>query len=138
MKYKITLNNKTYEVIVEKGQAILADEYDAAAPVTIPVAGGVPVAPAAPAAAPAAAAPAAPAAAAPLAAGEPITAPLPGTVVKIAVSAGQAVKSGDLLAIIEAMKMENEVLSPRDGTVVQIVGSQGAAVKTGDPLVILS
>jgi glutaconyl-CoA decarboxylase len=133
MKYKITLNDKTYEVIVEKGQAILADEYDALAPAA--------AAPAAPAAAPVAAAPAAapaPAAAAPVAGGDPITAPLPGTVVAVKVTAGQAVKSGELVAVIEAMKMENEVLAPRDGTVAQIVAAQGTAVKTGDPLVVLS
>lgn len=118
MKYKVTLNDKTYEVIVEKGQAILADEYDAMAP--------------------AAAAPAAPAAPAVTAAGEPVNAPLPGTVVAIKVSQGQAVKGGELLAVIEAMKMENEVLAPKDGTVAQIVASQGAAVKTGDPLLILA
>lgn len=129
MKYKITLNNRVYEVVVEKGQAILADEYEAMAPAA--------PAPAAPAAAPAAAAAPAPAAAAPLAAGETITAPLPGTVVAVKVTAGQAVKSGDVLAVIEAMKMENEVLAPRDGAVAQVVASQGAAVKTGDPLVVL-
>ncbi|MCQ2441916.1 MAG: biotin/lipoyl-binding protein [Oscillospiraceae bacterium] len=129
MKYKITLNDKTYEVIVEKGQAILADEYDAMAP-----AAAAPVA-----AAPVAAAPAAPAAApAGPVTGEPVTAPLPGTVVSVKVTAGQAVKSGELLAVIEAMKMENEVLSPRDGTVAQIVAAQGTAVKTGDPLVTLA
>lgn len=131
MKYKVTLNGRVYEVVVEKGQAILADEYEALAP-------AAPAA-AAPAAAPAAAAPAAaaPAAAAPIAAGEPVTAPLPGTVVAIKVTAGQAVKSGDVLAVIEAMKMENEVLAPKDGTVAQVVAAQGAAVKTGDPLVVL-
>ncbi|MCD7829917.1 MAG: biotin/lipoyl-binding protein, partial [Clostridiales bacterium] len=74
----------------------------------------------------------------PVAAGEPVTAPLPGTVVSMKVSAGQAIKSGDIVAIIEAMKMENEVLAPRDGTVAQVVAGQGTAVKTGDPLVILS
>lgn len=132
MKYKVTLNDKTYEVIVEKGQAILADEYDAMAP-----AAAAPAAPAAPAAAPAAV-PAAPAAPAVTAAGEPVNAPLPGTVVAIKVSQGQAVKGGELLAVIEAMKMENEVLAPKDGTVAQIVASQGAAVKTGDPLLILA
>jgi glutaconyl-CoA decarboxylase len=56
----------------------------------------------------------------------------------VKVTAGQAVKSGELVAVIEAMKMENEVLAPRDGTVAQIVAAQGTAVKTGDPLVVLS
>lgn len=130
MKYKITLNDKTYEVVVEKGQAILADEYDAMAPAA--AAPAAPVAAAAPAAAAPAAAPAGPVT------GEPVTAPLPGTVVSVKVTAGQAVKSGELLAVIEAMKMENEVLSPRDGTVAQIVAAQGTAVKTGDPLVTLA
>lgn len=133
MKYKITLNGRVYEVVVEKGQAILADEYEAMAP-----AAPAPAAPAAAAAPVAAAAPAAPAAAASIAAGEPVNAPLPGTVVSVKVSAGQAVKSGDILAVIEAMKMENEVLAPKDGTVAQVVVAQGAAVKTGDPLVVLS
>lgn len=135
MKYKVTLNGRTYEVIVEKGEAILADEYDAMAP-------AAPVAPAVSeteaAGAPAAAAPAASAPAAPVADGETITAPLPGTVVSVDVTAGQTVKSGDILAIIEAMKMENEVLAPKDGTVAQVITSQGAAVKTGDPLVVLN
>lgn len=136
MKYKVTLNGRTYEVIVEKGEAILADEYDAMAP-------AVPVAPVAretesvgTSAAATASAVSVPAA--PVADGETITAPLPGTVVSVDVTAGQTVRSGDILAIIEAMKMENEVLAPRDGTVAQVITSQGAAVKTGDPLVVLS
>lgn len=135
MKYRVTLNGRVYEVIVEKGQAILADEYEAMAPSAAPAA--APAA-AAPVAAPAAPAPAAPAAAAPLAAGEAVTAPLPGTVVAVKVSAGQSVRSGEILAVIEAMKMENEVLAPKDGLVAQVVASQGSTVKTGDPLVILS
>ncbi|MCC8063809.1 MAG: biotin/lipoyl-binding protein, partial [Clostridiales bacterium] len=80
---------------------------------------------------------AAPAAPAITGSGEPVPAPLPGTVVDVKVSQGQAVKSGDLLAVIEAMKMENEVLAPKDGTVTQVVAGKGAAVKTGDPLVML-
>lgn len=131
MKYKVTLNGKVYEVEVEKGSAILTDEYEAAMPVATPVA--APVAAAAPAAAPAAAA-------APVAvgAGEAINAPLPGVVVDIKISAGQAVKKGDVLVIIEAMKMENEVMAPRDGTVSQVVASKGASVDTGAPLVVLA
>lgn len=131
MKYKVTLNGKVYEVEVEKGSAILVDEYEAMAPVAVPVA-----APVAAAAAPAAAAPAA----APVAAGsgEAITAPLPGTIFAIKVSAGQAVKKGDVLVVIEAMKMENEVMAPRDGTVSSVAVSNGASVETGTPLVYLA
>ena len=57
---------------------------------------------------------------------------------QVKVSAGEAVKAGQLLLIIEAMKMENEVLAPRDGTVAQIVAAKGATVNTGDALVVLS
>lgn len=64
--------------------------------------------------------------------------PMPGTVLKINVSAGQAVKKGDLLIVLEAMKMENEILSPRDGSVAQVVVSQGSTVDTGAPLVVLA
>ena len=63
---------------------------------------------------------------------------MPGTVLKINVSAGQAVKKGDLLIVLEAMKMENEILSPRDGSVAQVVVSQGSTVDTGAPLVVLA
>ena len=67
-----------------------------------------------------------------------VPSPLPGTVLQVKVSAGEAVKAGQLLLIIEAMKMENEVLAPRDGTVAQIVAAKGATVNTGDALVVLS
>ena len=129
MKYKVTLNNKVYEVEVEEGSAMLVDEYE----VYAPVAAAAP----APAAAPAAAAAPAPAAA-PVAAGEPVPSPLPGTVLQVKVAAGQAVKAGEILVIIEAMKMENEVVAPRDGTVAQVVAAKGATVNTGDPLLVLS
>ena len=104
MKYKVTLNGKTYEVEVEQGKAVLLDEYEALAP-----------APAAPAAAPAAAAPAAapaPAAAAPvnLAAGETVEAPMPGNIIRVDVKQGDTVKAGQILVILEAMKMENEIV----------------------------
>ena len=131
MKYKVTLNGKTYEVEVEEGKAILLDEYEAYAP--------APTAPAAPvAAAPAAAAPAAPAAAAVTAAGETVEAPMPGAILRVEVTQGQAVKAGDLLVVLEAMKMENEILSPRDGTVAQIVVQKGSTVETGSPLIVLA
>ena len=73
-----------------------------------------------------------------LASGEVVPAPLPGVVLAVKVSAGQAVKKGDVLCIIEAMKMENEVFAPRDGTVAQVAAVKGANVDTGAPLVVLS
>ena len=132
MKYKVTLNSKVYEVEVEEGTAMLVDEYEAymPAPAPAPVA-AAPVPAAAPAPAPAPAA-------APQAAGDVVASPLPGTVLQVKVSAGETVKAGQLLLIIEAMKMENEVLAPRDGTVAQIVAAKGATVNTGDALVVLS
>ena len=132
MKYKVTLNNRTHEVAVEAGEAMLVDEYEAYAP-----AAPAPVAAAAPAAAPAAAAPAAPAGAA-LAAGEVVKSPMPGNILKINVSNGQKVNEGDVLLILEAMKMENEVVATKAGTVAQIVVAKGAVVETGAPLVVIA
>lgn len=131
MKYKVTLNNRTYEVEVEAGQAMLIDEYEAYAP--------APIAPAAPvAAAPAAAAPAATAPAVSVAAGEVVKSPMPGNILKINVSLGQKVNEGDALLILEAMKMENEVVAPKSGTIAQIVVSKGAVVETGAPLIVIA
>ena len=131
MKYKITLKGRTYEVEVEAGKAMLLDEYEAIAP----------SAPAAPvAAAPAAAAPAAapaPAAAAVTASGEAVNAPMPGTILKVNVTQGQAVKEGEVLCVLEAMKMENEIMAPKSGTVNQVLVQKGAAVDTGAPLVVI-
>lgn len=129
MKYKVTLKGVTYEVEVEKGEAMIVDEYAAYAP--------------APAAAPVvSAAPAAPVAAAPAvsaapAAGTPVTSPLPGNVLSVKVGVGQAVKAGELLVLIEAMKMENEVLAPCDGVVKEIRAAKGAVVATGDTLLVI-
>ena len=131
MKYVVTLKDKTYEVEVEEGEAMVLDEYEAKAPAA--------PAPAAPAA-PAAAAPAAPAPAgapAVTASGTTVEAPLPGNVLSIKVSQGDAVKEGDVLLIIEAMKMENEVSAPCDGSVQQIVASVGQMVSTGDALIVI-
>ena len=131
MKYKVTLNNRVFEVEVEQGQAMLLEEYELSAP-------AAPAAPAAPVTvvpAPAAA-PAAPAVK--LAEGEVMKSPMPGNVLKICVNQGQTVKEGDVLIILEAMKMENEVVSTKSGTVAQIVVSQGAVVETGSPLVVIA
>ena len=131
MKYKVTLNGRTYEVEVEAGKAMLLDEYEAAAPAApVAASAAAPVAAPAPAAAPAAAAPA------PVA-GEAVTAPMPGNILKVNVTAGQAVKEGDVLVVLEAMKMENEILAPKACTVAQVLVSKGATVDTGATLVVL-
>lgn len=131
MKYKVTLNGKTYEVEVEAGKAILLDEYEALAPAA-PAAAPVQTAPAA-------AAPAAPApAAVSLAAGETVESPMPGNILSVNVKQGDQVKEGQVLAILEAMKMENEIPAPKDGTIVQVVTSKGAVVETGSPLFVFA
>lgn len=132
MKYKVTLNGKTYEVEVEHGKAVLLDEYEALAPApAAPAASAAPVA-AAPAAAPAPAAPVN------LAAGETVASPMPGNILRVEVNQGDTVKAGQLLIVLEAMKMENEIVAPKDGTVVQVVTSKGSVVETGAPLVVIA
>ncbi len=133
MIYNVTINDKVYEVEVEKGKANLIRTtavQAAPAPAAAPVA-------AAPAAAPAPAAPAAPSASV-QAGTTPVNSPMPGTILDIKVTAGQQVKEGDLVVILEAMKMENEIYAPCAGTVAQILTSKGASVDTGAPLVTIS
>ncbi len=133
MKYKVTLNKRVYEVEVEQGEAMLIDEYDLAAPAA-PAAPAA-AAPAAPA--PAAPAPAAPAPAAP-AAGETVKSPMPGHILRIEVSQGQHVEEGDVIMILEAMKMENEIVATKSGTIAQIAVSKGAVVETGTVLAVIA
>ena len=124
-KFNITVNGTAYEVEVEEVKA------GGAAPVARPAA---PVA-AAPAAAPAPA-PAAPAAAA--GAGETaVEAPMPGKVIKVVAAAGTAVKSGDVVIILEAMKMQNEICAPCDGTVKAVNVSAGQTVTAGQAMAII-
>ena len=132
MKYKVTLNGRVYEVEVEAGQAMLLAEYEAIAPAA-PAAAAV-AAPAAPAAA---ATPASPAAPVVTGTGEAVNAPMPGTILKVNVKQGQAVNTGDVLCVLEAMKMENEILAPKSGTVTQVATTKGATVDTGAPLVFI-
>ena len=124
MIYRVTLNGKVYEVEVEKGEAMIKAEFDATAPQVAPQA-----APAAPQSAPA------PQAAVPSGSASAVTAPMPGNINAVKVATGQAVKKGDVLIILEAMKMENEIVAPKDGKVGQVFVQKGASVQTGAPLV---
>ncbi len=124
-KYNITVNGTTYEVVVEEaGDVAAAPAYSA------PVAS----APAAPAPQ---AAPAAPKAAAPAGA-TAITSPMPGTILNVKVSAGQSVKKGDVICVLEAMKMENDIPAPCDGVVASVNVQKGASVAAGDVIASLN
>lgn len=123
MKYVVNLNGKKYEVDVSESDAVLLNVSDAA--------------PVAPAAAPVQAAPAAAPAAQSTAEGANVLSPMPGTILEVKVQNGQAVKAGDVMFILEAMKMENDIVAPQDGTVKQIVVSKGASVDTDAVLAVI-
>ena len=125
-KYNVTVNGVTYEVVVEEAGEVAAAPAPQA-PRT--------VAPAAPKAAPAPAAK--PAATKPAAGAKTVNAPMPGTILKVNVKVGDAVKKNDLICILEAMKMENEIFAAEDGTVTAINTPQGTSVNTGDAIVTL-
>ena len=129
MKYEIALNGKTYEVEVELAEPMKMKDFQAYAPAA-PAVTATP-APVAAAAAPPAAAPAV------TGAGEVVTAPMPGNILKVNVTAGQAVKEGAVLCILEAMKMENEIMAPKSGTVTQVLTAKGSTVDTGAPLIVI-
>ena len=136
MKYVVTLNGKNYEVEVTESEAVITNITSApAAAAPVAVAAPAPVA-AAPVAAPAAPA-AAPAPVAVAGDGVKVTAPMPGNILNVNVSAGQAVKKGDVMFILEAMKMENEIVAPEDGTVKQILVQKGATVDTDEVLAVI-
>jgi len=121
-KYNVTVNGNSYEITLE-----VVDAADVkAAP-----------APAAPAATPAPAAAPAPVAA-PAANGETVNAPMPGTILSVNIQNGAAVKKGDVLMILEAMKMENEIMSPCDGTIASVNVTKGASVETGSVLCVIA
>ncbi len=117
-RFNVTVNGKAYDVAVE--------ELGAGAPAPAPLA----AAPAAAPAAPAAPAPAAPA----VGEGEKVCAPMPGTILDVKTSNGQKVSKGDVIMVLEAMKMENDIVSPCDGTITSIVVKKGDNVQSGDTL----
>lgn len=121
--YNITVNGVAYSVSVEETAA-------GAAPVA--AAPAAPKAPAAPVAAPKAAAPAGAAGAV------SVKAPMPGNILDVKVAAGASVKAGDVLVILEAMKMENEIVAPQDGTVASVNVHKGDTVNSGDVLVSMN
>lgn len=132
-KFMINVNGKSYEVEVEE----IRDGV-AAAPVVqaAPRAAAPAPAPAAPKAAPAPKPAAAPAAVP--AGASTVTAPMPGTILSINVKVGDTVKKGQVLCILEAMKMENEIMAGNDGTVASVAVSQGDSVSTGQVLIALA
>ena len=148
MKYVATINGKKYEVEVEKLEAYksldrngvaapAAPILPASAPVQRPAAPAPVAAAPAPAPAPAPAAAPAPAVAAPAGA-TTVEAPMPGKILNIKVSEGQPVKFGEVVVIMEAMKMETEIVAPADGTVSKILVKAGDSVDTGAALVALN
>lgn len=126
MKYIVTLNGMDYEVdVTELDEAIVTNVAQSAPAQAAPVA---------PAAAPATA-PAAPVAVS--GSGTPVKSPMPGTILKVNISQGQKVNEGDVLFILEAMKMENEIVAPASGTVNQVVANKGASVATDEVLAFI-
>lgn len=134
-RYTITVNGQAYDVQVEENAS--GAPVAAAAPAAAP-APAAPAAAPAPTAAPAAAAPAAPAAApAPAADAEVVSSPMPGTILDIKVSAGSKVSKGDVLVVLEAMKMENDIVAAHDATVAAVHVQKGDSVESGSALVSL-
>lgn len=122
---QVTVNGASYAVEIEKGAA----EAPVAAPAAAPVEAAAPAPQAAPAAAPKAA---------PAGAGKKVESPLPGVIIEVSVKEGQAVKQGQKVAVLEAMKMENEIASTVDGTVTAIHVNKGDSVLEGAPIVTIA
>lgn len=128
MKYIVTLNGMDYEVEVDElKEAIVTNVAPTAAPVVAAPTAAPAASPAAPAAAPAAVS----------GSGTPVKSPMPGTILSVNVSEGKAVNEGDVLFILEAMKMENEIVAPTSGTVNKIVASKGSSVATDEVLAFI-
>ncbi len=120
-KFNVTVNGVAYEVEIEEVGAGQTSARVAAAPVA-----AAPAPKAAPKAAPKT-----------VAAGETVKAPMPGTILSVAVKEGDTVKAGQAVCVLEAMKMENEIPASKDGKIVQILVQKGASVEVGAPLVVI-
>ena len=128
MKYEIALNGHNYEIEVEVSRPMDMAEFASYQP-------AAPAAPAAPAQVQTVSVPVAPVA---VGSGETVDSPMPGTILKVYVNPGDTVKEGDVLVILEAMKMENEIMAPRGGKVTQVAVSKGSTVDTGAVLLVLA
>ncbi len=127
MKYIVTLNGKTYEVEVTETEAVLLSASEAPTAVSV----------AAPASVPTESIASVVKNDSPVADGTAVKAPMPGTILAVNAAVGAAVKKGDVLFVLEAMKMENDITSPADGTVKQIGVQKGDSVETDDMLCVL-
>ncbi len=120
-QYRVNVNGTMYEItlkVVEGAEIAAAPTPVATAPVAAPAPAPAPVA-------------------APVGAGETVAAPMPGNILAVNVKAGDTVKKGDVLMVLEAMKMENEIMAPRDASIVSVNTSVGATVDTGAVLCVL-
>ena len=125
MKYEISLNGRNYEIEVELAQPMTMQDFQRYMPAAPVVAAPTP-----------AAAPAAEATPS-VGSGECVTAPMPGNILKVSVNVGDKVTEGQVLVILEAMKMENEIMAPCAGTVTQVLTSKGSTVDTGDLMIVI-
>ena len=137
MKYNVTLNGKIYEVDVTESDAVVTGVTQVPVAVAAPAVAPVAVAPVAAPAAPAEAPAAAPAVAPVSADGTEVKAPMPGTILAVKKNVGEAVKAGDVIVVLEAMKMENDIVAPCDGTVKSINAPKGSTVNTDDVIAVI-
>lgn len=142
--YKFKINGKDYQVTIGEAEGKMLSVNVNGADYQVELENAPAAAPAAPAAAPAATTPAPAAAAAPAApkapagAGEKVNSPLPGVIVEVSVKEGQTVTSGQKVAVLEAMKMENEISAPKDGTITAIHVNKGDSILEGAPIVTIA